>query len=118
MVLFAEGTTGDGRAVLPFRSSLFAAGVGHKMVRPVALVWSRRDGRPFDPRERRRFAWIDDDRLLPHAIALALSGGARVDLHFEPALSGEDRKQLAAQCRAAIARRVAEAQAATLKRAA
>jgi 1-acyl-sn-glycerol-3-phosphate acyltransferase len=116
LVLFAEGTTGDGSTVLPFRSSLFAglgqgahqrAGEGRGPVQPITLVPRHRTGRPFTPEERRAFAWLDDDELLPHAAALALSGGARVDVYFEEPVSGTDRKALAGACHAAISGRLA-----------
>lgn len=112
LVLFAEGTTGDGDGVLPFRSSLFAAG---EQVQPVTLAWRRRDGTPFGRAERRAFAWLGEDALRPHAIALARAGGARVDIHFEPVLSGGCRKSLAAASRAAIVARL-DGYAATEKR--
>ncbi|MBU6267921.1 MAG: hypothetical protein KGN34_10295, partial [Sphingomonadales bacterium] len=120
LVLFAEGTTGDGGTVLPFKSSLFAAigGSAQRTVQPVTLLWRNRDGSPFDAAQRRRFAWIDDDELLPNARALALGGGARVDIHFEAPVTGDNRKQLAAACHTAIAARVSGDQAATLNRAA
>jgi len=112
LVLFAEGTTGDGSSVLPLRSSLFAgvgqgAGEGSEPVQPITLVPRHRTGRPFTPQERRAFAWLDDDELLPHAAALALAGGARIDVHFEAPVSGADRKALATACHAAIRARLA-----------
>jgi 1-acyl-sn-glycerol-3-phosphate acyltransferase len=117
LVLFAEGTTGDGSTVLPMRSSLFA-GVGQgagegsgpdrsAVVQPITLIPRHRTGRPFTPQERRAFAWLDDDELLPHAAALALAGGARIDVHFEAPVSGADRKALATACHAAITARLA-----------
>ena len=106
LILFPEGTTGDGSIVLPFRSSLFAGVAGGSRVQPVTLTYRRRDGRPFDAGERRRFAWLGDDALLPHAMQLAWSGGALVDVHFEQPLACPDRKALALACHAAISARV------------
>lgn len=116
LVLFAEGTTGDGSAVLPFHSSLFD-GIGAGTIQPVTLVCRRRDGQAFSPAERRRFAWLDDDALLPHAAAMARSGGARVDVFLEAPVPGGDRKAVARACRGAIAARLTD-QAAALNRAA
>ena len=125
LVLFAEGTTGEGDCVLPFRSSLFPRGEGAAagVVQPVSLVWRRGDGGLFNALARRRFAWIGDDLLLPHAFRLALAGGARVDVHFEQPVPHGHRKRVAQACREAIVARLAGAapdavQAATLKRAA
>lgn len=123
LILFPEGTTGDGSALLPFRSSLFAAaGERWQALQPVTLSYRRRDGGPLDPFGRRRIAWLGEDELLPHALALAAAGGAQIDVWFEAPVPAGPRKQVADACRAAIAARLdaiaAADQAATLKRAA
>jgi len=116
LVLFAEGTTGPGNGVLPFRSSLFAA-ADNRTVQPVTLCWRRRDGAPFAPAERGQFAWLDDDALLSHAVRLAWTDGASVDVHYETPVQAPDRKSAARACEAAIAARLAaDTQAATLRR--
>ncbi len=123
LILFPEGTTGDGTALLPFRSSLFAAaGERWAAVQPVTLAYRRQGGTALCPVERRRIAWLGDDALLPHAMALAGAGGASIDLWFEAPIAPGPRKAVAEACRAAIAARLAaitaDDQAATLKRAA
>ncbi|WP_374530837.1 lysophospholipid acyltransferase family protein [Novosphingobium sp.] len=123
LIMFPEGTTGEGGALLPFRSSLFAAaGPRWTQIQPVTLAYRRRDGAPLCPVGRRRIAWLGDDALLPHAMALAASGGARIDVWFEAPLSPAPRKELARACADAIGARLAALeqadQAATLKRAA
>ena len=122
LVLFAEGTTGEGDGVLPFRSGLFAAGARWPRIQPVTIAYARADGGVLSPRERRHVAWIADDALLPHAMALAASGGVTVDVWFEESFAAPNRKQAAEASRRLIASRLAQiqeaAQAATLKRAA
>ncbi|MBW8753146.1 MAG: 1-acyl-sn-glycerol-3-phosphate acyltransferase [Sphingomonadales bacterium] len=119
LILFPEGTTGDGNGLLPFRSSLFAAaGARWPAVQPVTITYRRRDGSPLSPAERRRVAWIDDDALLPHAFALAASGGVIAEVWFETPIPATDRKAAAESCRSAIAARLGQDQAAALKRAA
>lgn len=125
LVLFPEGTTGPGDGVLPFRSSLFAAAdaLPGCVVQPVTLVWRARDGGLLDAAGLRRIAWLDDDALLPHALALAAGGGALAEVCFGAAFPVTDRKAAAAACAAAIAATLADArrddrQAATLNRAA
>ena len=123
LVLFPEGTTGDGSAVLPFRSSLFGdlQLEESRPVQPVALHYCKPDGTLFDARERRQFAWLDDDALLPSALQLIRSGGVRVEVHFEQPVVDADRKSLARNCRQMIADRLGVAaahHAATLNRAA
>ncbi|MBV1690542.1 1-acyl-sn-glycerol-3-phosphate acyltransferase [Novosphingobium sp. G106] len=118
LVLFAEGTTGDGDGVLPFHSSLFVTGARWPRIQPVTLAYARADGSPLSPQERRRVAWIGDDALLTHAMALAAAGGVTVDVWFEESFTAQNRKQAAEESRRLIADRLAQAQAATLKRAA
>lgn len=118
LVLFAEGTTGEGHGVLPFHSSLFVTGARWPRIQPVTLVYARADGSPLSPQERRRVAWIGDDALLPHAMALAASGGLIVEVWFEESFVAQNRKQAAEESRRLIADRLELAQAATLKRAA
>jgi 1-acyl-sn-glycerol-3-phosphate acyltransferase len=117
LILFAEGTTSEGWDVLPFRSSLFQA-VSGRVVQPVALAYRNPDGTAQNTMQRRVVAWVGDDALLPHALALAARGGAMIDIWFGPPLRGQDRKVLANASRAAIRARLAavDDQAATLKR--
>ncbi|MCW1428708.1 lysophospholipid acyltransferase family protein [Novosphingobium sp. JCM 18896] len=118
LVLFAEGTTGLGDVVLPFHSGLFAASERWPRVQPVTIAYRRADGAPLSPAERRAVAWVDDDALLPHALALAASGGITVDVWFEESFAPHDRKHAAQESRRRIAARLVEVQAAALKRAA
>lgn len=82
MVLFAEGTTGDGNRLLPFRSSLVGAAraaladpaLERMHLQPLALAYTRRNGLPVTRRERPAIAWYGDMELMPHLAAL-LRGG-------------------------------------------
>lgn len=124
LILFPEGTTGMGWTVLPFRSSLFVGADGDwvREVQPVVLRYLNRDGSRHQPDQRRRVAWLDDDALLPHAFALAASGGTRLELVFAEPLRANCRKELANLARESIASVLADTwycpQAAALKRAA
>ena len=113
LILFPEGTTGEGADVLPFRSSLFALVGGNgdggaRFVQPVAIRYRGPDGAVLDAAGRRAVAWIDDDVLGTHVAALARRGGAVVDVYFEPpiATEGQDRKALARATQAAISGRL------------
>lgn len=74
IVLFAEGTTGDGTRLLPFRSSLVGAAqtalmhdsVEKVFLQPLAIRYTRRDGLPVTRRERPFIAWYGDMELAPH----------------------------------------------------
>jgi lyso-ornithine lipid O-acyltransferase len=105
IVLFAEGTSGDGNQVLPFKSSLFSAiepneknGEGHQ-IQTVAIVYTHVHGLPMNRQQRPIIAWYGDMDMLPHAWGV-LKGGP-LDVHVrlgEPLPVGPigDRKKLAA----------------------
>lgn len=114
IVLFAEGTTGDGNRLLPFKSTLFGAAAKAiadgstetVYIQPVALAYTRLHGMPMGRLHRRLAAWMGDQDLLPHAKALLLEGGIDVEVHFgEPIAfsSGASRKALAAAVEAEVA---------------
>jgi len=81
IVLFAEGTTGDGNRLLPFRSSLVGAAqtalmhdsVEQVYLQPLAVSYIRRDGLPVTRRDRPFIAWYGDMDLGPH-LKLFLEG--------------------------------------------
>jgi 1-acyl-sn-glycerol-3-phosphate acyltransferase len=106
MVLFAEGTTSDGTAILPFKSTLFGAagmvlaGGRHETVwiQPVALVYLRVQGLPMGRRGRAAAAWIGDQDLLPHIKGVLRAGALDVEVRFGEPLPfriGDDRKAMA-----------------------
>jgi lyso-ornithine lipid O-acyltransferase len=98
LILFPEGTTGEGDACLPFRSSLFALIPPGTPVQPLTLRYARADGTPLSAQERRAVAWIGDDELAPHALALARRGGLVADLWFGEAMAAGERKALTRAC--------------------
>lgn len=113
LVLFPEGTTSNGNAVLPFKSTLFGAvgtafagdGAVAAVVQPAAISYNRIGGLPAGRRERARLAWIGEDDLLPHIVMLLRLGDVEAHLSFgEPiALDGEsDRKRLAREAEKAV----------------
>ncbi len=106
MVLFAEGSTGDGNMVLPFKSTLFGAasmavtqGVASEVhVQPVAICYTRLHGVAFGRRDRHFASWIGDEDLAPHALALLRERALDVEVHFgEPVVfsRGASRKETA-----------------------
>jgi 1-acyl-sn-glycerol-3-phosphate acyltransferase len=101
LTIFPEGTTGDGRAMLPFKSALLSAledlpaGIP---VQPVALVYQ----------EAQDIAWLDGEPGLKNAFGiLARTRPVELTVRFLPVLKGPalaDRKTMAAEARQAIAR--------------
>ncbi len=115
IVLFAEGTTGDGLRLLPFRSSLVGAarealsaetgGQARIRLQPMALAYTARSGMPLTRLERPDVAWYGDMDLAPH-LGLFANRGA-IDVHvvwgapivFE---AGTDRKAVTALAEAIV----------------
>lgn len=103
VVLFAEGTTGDGNSVLPFKSTLFGAatmaiaeGAADRVyIQPLTIAYTRIHGIPMGRRHRPFASWIGDAELVPHAAALLREGAVDVELHFGEPIEfspGDDRK--------------------------
>lgn len=115
IVLFAEGTTGDGLHLLPFRSSLVGAaraalaaetgGLARIRLQPLALSYLRRNGLPITRAERPEIAWYGDMELAPHLGLFATRGPIDVHIAWGPPIAFDaatDRKQATAQAEAAV----------------
>lgn len=108
LAMFPEGTTTDGRRVLPFRGAAFAglevAGDAARL-QPVTLRYATIDGLPLRRDNRWRVAWCGEAALVPHLWRLLASGAVVVDIDFHPVVdsAGVCRKTLAARCHAAVA---------------
>ena len=105
VVLFAEGTSSDGSAVLPFRPSLFevlmTSAVDGTEVQGFTLRLLDVDGRDAtDAVVRDLYAYHRDMSLLPHLRAFLRLQGARLHVIFHPAMTPSmfaDRRMLAAR---------------------
>lgn len=117
VVLFAEGTTGDGNRVLPFRASLVGAartaltegGLERVRLQPLAIAYTRRHGLPVTRAERPDIAWYGDTDLAPHVATFLARGPLDVEVIWgEPIVfdAGSDRKRATALAEAAVRRLV------------
>lgn len=100
VALFAEGGTGDGLVLAPFRPALFAAAnEAGVQVQPVAIDYGARAA---------EVAWPDGVRLAAEMRRiLGRRGTLLVTLRFAPVLDAAlDRKQLAERARTAVAHRL------------
>ena len=100
VVIFPEGTTTDGRQVLPFHARLFQGAIDAGCpVQPLALRYGpTADGRQLAP-------FIGDDDLVSHILRLLKAPGLSAELHYgEPIHPGEaeDRQQLARRAEEAV----------------
>ncbi|MDJ1158747.1 lysophospholipid acyltransferase family protein [Chelatococcus sp. SYSU_G07232] len=88
IVLFAEGTTGDGHRLLPFRSALVGAArdaladpdAPRIALKPLSIAYVRRHGLPLGRAGQPHVAWYGDMDLLPHLKAILADGP--IDVHL------------------------------------
>jgi 1-acyl-sn-glycerol-3-phosphate acyltransferase len=104
LTIFPEGTTNDGREMLPFKSSLLSALEDLPAsipIQPVALIYD-------EPEE---IAWVGAEPGLRNAATiLSRTRPVHLTVRFLPALAGPalaDRKTMAAAARGAIERALA-----------
>ena len=109
LILFPEGTSGDGNRPLPFKTALFGA-AGKKaesvVVQPVSLAYTRLDGIPMGRSLRPFFSWYGEVGLVPHLWSMIGLGTVEVVVQFHPPALLADcgsRKALAGYCYARIA---------------
>lgn len=111
LVLFPEGTSSDGRRVLPFKSSFFgAAAYEGVLVQPVSLAYRGHRNMPMTRRLMPSFAWYGDMDLAPHLLEALTAGPIEVAVICHPplSLSGErSRKALARHAEDLVRRGVA-----------
>lgn len=112
LILFPEGTSGDGNFVLPFKSALFSVVFNKDMpiaVQPVSVAYTRLDGLPIGRRFRSFFAWYGDMNLGPHLWRLLGLGKLEAVVEFHPPVMVADfssRKALADFCHQRVSRGV------------
>jgi lyso-ornithine lipid O-acyltransferase len=109
LILFPEGTSGDGNFILPFKSALFSVVFNREQpvtVQPVSVAYTRLDGLPIGRTMRPFFAWYGDMDLAPHLWRLLGLGTIEATVEFHPAVAVADfpsRKALAEYCERQVA---------------
>lgn len=117
LMLFAEGTSGDGNRVLPFRSALFAAAEFRPKGEPVtvqavSITYAKLDGLPMGRFLRPYFAWYGDMDMASHGWNIFGLGRIGVVVEFHKPVTIDqfpNRKAMAEYCQAQVARGVAAA---------
>lgn len=112
LVLFAEGTSSDGRAVLPFKSSLLGAleadGLKERVhIQPVTIDYAApiSEEASDDRQKPSAYAWYGDMTLMPHLWRILGKRSGRVSVRWHDAIPPDrwaDRKDLARQLHAAV----------------
>ena len=105
LILFPEGTSGDGNRVLPFKSALFSvadhSATGPVTVQPVSIAYTRVNSMPIGRRYRPLFAWYGAMAMAPHLWRVLGLGTIEVVVEFHPATTLAacgSRKMLARYC--------------------
>ena len=122
LVLFPEGTSNDGNAVLNFKSALMGAvearlddGKGGQRavrVQPVSTAYVGLHGMPMGRENRPLFAWYGDMELVPHLWEALKTGPIDVIVEFHQPLDVDQvggRNALAARTEAIVRRGQARA---------
>ncbi len=114
ILIFPEGTTGNGRHLLPFKSSLFSIAEEkitindeeqELLIQPAIISYTAIGSLPIDSTQWPNIAWYGDMLLLPHLWQLLKLGRIDTKLTFLPAVTLSqfgDRKQLAVYCHDAV----------------
>ena len=114
VVLFGEGTAGDGNRVMPFRTALIGAArdaiasaghVSQVWIQPLSIAYVSQQGIPLGRHLRPRAAWYGKMKLTEHIGGVVRSGAVDVSVTWgEPiAYDGAtDRKSLAKQLESAV----------------
>jgi lyso-ornithine lipid O-acyltransferase len=107
LILFPEGTSGDGIHMLPFKTTLFAAAMDERVVvQPVSVVFRLLDGIPLGRFYRPFFAWYGDMTMAPHLWTMLGLGQLTVVMTFHEPVRLKDfgsRKLLSEHCAKIIA---------------
>ncbi|MBI3707661.1 MAG: 1-acyl-sn-glycerol-3-phosphate acyltransferase [Proteobacteria bacterium] len=119
LVLFAEGTSGEGTRMLPFKRALFSVAEqtvdGQPLVvQPVTIAYTRLDGMPIGRQWRPFFSWYGDMALASHLWCVVGLGRITTALEFHPPVTIAEfgtRKALAEYCEREVARGLAAAHA-------
>ena len=110
LILFPEGTSGDGNQVLPFKSALFSVAERRPhdrplLVQPVSIAYTRLDGVPMGRYLRPLFAWYGDMELGSHLWQVAGLGWATVVVEFHSPVTIDafgTRKMLSEYCQGQV----------------
>lgn len=113
LVLFPEGTSSDGRRILPFKSSFFgAAELAGVPVQPVTLAYRGHRNLPITRRLLPFYAWYGMMELAPHLVGALSEGPIEVAVVCHPPVTpggGLNRKALAGHAESEVRRGLSRA---------
>jgi len=92
VLLFPEGTTGDGSKLLPFKKSLLEAGVGIQTeVRPICVNYRYCNGEAVTPRTSKLLFYFGEMKLLNQLMSLLGVSDVMVEVVLLPPLTPNER---------------------------
>lgn len=81
--IFPEGTSTDGRQILPFKKSLFRVPYQTQFpILPICLKYQTINGQAFSDENRDRICWYDEMTFAPHFLQLMGLKELTVDVHY------------------------------------
>lgn len=97
VVVFPEGTSTDGKTIVPFKTAFFEASLStNAYVQPVSLVYRERHGNRLSAKDRDFYTWGTDAPFLSHFGKLIVRPGLLVEVWIRPILPPTlERKTLA-----------------------
>jgi 1-acyl-sn-glycerol-3-phosphate acyltransferase len=99
LVVFPEGTSGNGDTVMPFRAGLFTVATELQIpVQPVCIKYTHVGSEPFGPFNRDRVCWYGGMTFGPHFFQMCKLNRIAAEVHFlEPIVvtAETDRRELA-----------------------
>ena len=107
LLFFPEGTSTDGRRLLPFKATLFQGFLDPALPEALAIQSVSAVYRAPDGTDPRFYGWWGDMDLGPHLLAVLAArrqGHVTVVLHDPIPVAGESRKSLALSCEQAVRR--------------
>ena len=108
LILFPEGTSSDGRRVLPFKSPLFDAAIfANAIVQPITIRYTHLNGIPVGYSSRSLFGWYGDMDLRPHLWNALSLGIFTIEVVFHESIRADqfsNRKKLAVYCQKIVAK--------------
>ena len=113
MLLFGEGTAGDGNRVLPFRTALIgaardaiaSAGNDRVWIQPLSIAYVSQQGIALGRHLRPRAAWYGKMKLTDHIGKIVRTGAVDVSVTWGEPIPYDgaiDRKVLARQLESAV----------------
>ncbi len=98
LVVFPEGTSGNGETVMPFRPGLFTVATELGIpIQPLCIKYLTVNGEPFAPDHRDKICWYGDMKFGPHFKKMTALKEVSAQVHFlEPILvdASSDRRDL------------------------